>query len=215
MESTKLHEYCFISKKEYDILLNTVCESVNCFYNEIASVICSYLHLRGKLGQLLDVYDERGSWRVACIVALNDEYVGIHFNACGCRWDDWIHYKSARLAPLHRHSRPSYLDYLVVFEDFQWCKAIYTQFLSSACNGYRDRLNLYNLWIRIVQCKETSKEEQFVERSEVLTVLQSYNEALHPMSHSFLLNYRNHPSDYYPEAMQFNRSILEENAQLR
>lgn len=211
MENTKLHDCIFITKNAYEILSSTVSKSVTCFYKDIVSLLCTYLHIRLQSDQLLDVYDEHRNWRVACVVALRDDYVGIHFNGCRCMWDDWIHYQSARLAPLHRYSRQAYRDNLVPFQHYEWCKTIYNQFLSSTSNGYRDRLRLPELWRYIVHCKETSKEEQ-CEHSETLIALQIYNEALDAKAHDFLLDYKSRLSDYYPEAMEFNRAWLEEYA---
>src|SRR5665648_355228 len=73
----------FVTDAEYSTLERTVLKLVNSFYKEISSLICSYVHCRLQVGQVIDVYDDWTSWILGSVIALHEGYVAIHYNGYG------------------------------------------------------------------------------------------------------------------------------------
>ena len=192
----------FISDPEYEIRIQMILKLVSSFYKEISMLICSYSYSRLQPGQVLDVCDERGVWIAGCVVAVRNNYVGIHYNGFGCKFDDWIAYQSFRLAPLHKFSLNAYQ--LSVYQT-DTGRIIYNQFLSSISNGYRDRLCPEKLSGYINRCKEKKT-------SEILLKLEAYNRSLDRNFHDRLLDYRFNPVDYEPPCFLFDRQEIETKA---
>ena len=67
------------------------------------------------LQQWLDVYDTEGSWLEAQVVAVSEggTHVKVHYKGYKAKYDEWLdaspnHPQAARIAPLHRHTRPKW-----------------------------------------------------------------------------------------------------------
>lgn len=210
-------EPVFISDTAYDILQSTILKQVKSFYKEISSLICCYLHCRLQIGQVLDVYDERGDWFIGCVVALRIDYVGIHYNGYSCDYDDWIHYESFRLAPLHSYSCHRFRsDNFCYSQEYKWRNTLYNEFLASISPGYRDRLKPAGLSKHISTCTfkydpTKSKDQNLI---EALVALQSYNQSLDVRLHTELLHCPN-SNAYKPHTIvSYDRATLEKKARI-
>jgi hypothetical protein len=105
-----LAESYFISNEERIAVQKVMLEQVPELYEVITSVVCEYLKCQLRFPQAVDVVDERGKWMQATALCLSGDYVGIHYNGFGCEYDDWIHVRSPRLAPLNSHTRSADAD---------------------------------------------------------------------------------------------------------
>ena len=211
----------FISDAGYNTLENRVLELVHSFYKEISSLICSYIHCRLQLSQLLDVYDDSNVWIIGCVVALRTNYVGIHYNGYSCNYDDWIHYVSLRLAPLHTYSSYDYSsDYAIFSEEYKLGQTVYNQFLSSIDDGYRDRLTTLQLSQYISACIECNYDpSQSAEHNliEIVCALGIYNQYRHRNYHVQLFNaeFQRNPNTYKRRrSVMMSRITLEKKARL-
>src|SRR5665648_344078 len=104
---SKNTEFCqsyYLSEEEKKEVENALMNLVELFYSDIANLVCDYLKPQLKVPLSLDVCDERGVWMLGTIVSKVNNHVAVHYNGCGCAYDDWIHVGSLRLAPLDTYT---------------------------------------------------------------------------------------------------------------
>ena len=190
----------FVTDAEYRTLEYTVLKLVNSFYKEISSLICSYVHCCLQVGQVIDVYDDWTSWILGSVIALHEGYVAIHYNGYGCFFDDWIPYKSLRLAPLHTYSSQKFClpHHSDISAAYKWGQTVYNRFLSSISPGFCDRLNPTQLSQYISTCTRYDPSKSTEENVIVsLVALQQYTQSLKKNYHKHLLNARFESLDTY------------------
>ena len=209
----------FVSDTECDSLKTTILELVTGFYKEISSLICTYLDCGLQIGQLLDVYDETGIWRIGCVVGRRTNYVGIHYNDYECRYDDWIYCGSFRLAPLHTYCYYQFRsDFSRQSKHYKWGKTIYNKFMSSISAGYNDRLT--STWVSECIFKYNNYDPSKAPEqnlNEIVATLQLLNQSLRANSHTHLFqcqcnNLETYKPGIFHENIVLDRKELEKQA---
>lgn len=51
------------------------------------------------VGQVVDAMDKTRNWHTACIVAVKDVTVRVHYTGWDSKWDEWIQLSSSRIQP--------------------------------------------------------------------------------------------------------------------
>ena len=189
-----------------DLLLT----AVDSFYCDITTLICDYVKQSLRIGTMLDIFDESMIWRTGYVIALRDDYVGVHYNNYGCMYDDWIHFDSLRLAPFHTHSLRNTIfvaDGKLTVEQYKWCQDIYHELLQSEAH--------FNcptwLWTEIVKQSNNHCKANFLDSTTIKDRLKNFEQPLVRHQHNSILQCTGDPSSYplTINGYRFNRELLE------
>ena len=192
---------------------------VDSFYCDITTVICDYVKLSLRKGEIIDIFDEIGMWRTGFVVSVQANYVGVHYHQFSCNYDDWIRFDSLRLAPLRTYSLYSnlsstsrYLSDLTVGR-FEWCQKVYYEFLLQLSFNF---ICPTELWIEIINLSRRYYKDKSSDTTPIKDVLRN-TKGLFIVSYqhtSLLQDYLADHSLYLPIALEkdYNRERLEEQA---
>ena len=75
------------------------------FIPELANLVNEYVAIQVTVGLWCDCLDCAQAWYAGEIVQIQGEIVLIRFDGWGEAFNEWIHLKSKRLAPLHTHTK--------------------------------------------------------------------------------------------------------------
>lgn len=84
-----------------------ILDSVSSLIPELVNIINEYIASKATVKLTLDCLDYNQEWFVGKIALIRDDAALIQFYRCNDRWNEWVHFKSKRLAPLH-----SYTDFV-------------------------------------------------------------------------------------------------------
>jgi len=82
-----------------------VLDSVPKLIPELVNIVNEYIAHKLTVNSLLDCLDCDQNWYVGQIVQIKDEIALIRFNGWTDKWNEWIPFKSTRLAPLHSYTK--------------------------------------------------------------------------------------------------------------
>jgi hypothetical protein len=94
-----LRESYFLNGDDRATVQHSLLRCIPKFYEVVSELVCEYWKPVLQIPCTLDVCDERGEWIAATALHQSGDYVAIHYNGFTCKYDDWIHMNSFRLAP--------------------------------------------------------------------------------------------------------------------
>ena len=98
------HKTCWMDLDKIKQQAAVILDSVPKFIPELVNIVNEYVGNKVVVDSLLDCLDCDQKWYVGQVVEIRDAVVRIRFDGWSDKWNEWIVFKSTRLAPLHTYT---------------------------------------------------------------------------------------------------------------
>lgn len=99
-----LHTISLVSADKIKVQSRILRSSVLNLIPELVNIVNEYVASKATVELQLDCLDYNQKWYVGEIVEIVNEEAFIRFHGCSSMWNEWIHLKSKRFAPLHSYT---------------------------------------------------------------------------------------------------------------